>query len=304
MIYDNITQIIGKTPVIKLNKFSEENSAQIYLKLEMFNPGASIKDRIALNMILDAERKGLIKPGDKIVEPTSGNTGIGLALIAASKGYRLILTMPESASTERRKLLKAFGAELILTDEKSGMLGAIEKAVELSETEGYFMLQQFENPANPDIHRVTTALEILNDFPDGLDVFIAGVGTGGTLTGVGEALKDKFKNIKIIAVEPSSSAVLSGEEPNIHKIQGIGAGFIPDVLNTKIIDEVIKVTDEQAILSARELATKEGILCGISTGAAFYAAEQIAKKIGKNKKILAIAPDSGERYLSTSLFED
>lgn len=303
MIYTNIIQTIGNTPVVKLNNLVDKDYAEIYLKLEMFNPGASVKDRIAFNMIEDAEKSGLIKPGDVLIEPTSGNTGIGLALIAASKGYRLILTMPESATLERRKLLQAYGAEIVLTDGSNGMRGAINKAVELAETYNYYMLQQFKNLANPYIHRTLTAKEILNDFNNDLDVFVSGVGTGGTITGVGEILKQNIKSIKVIAVEPSSSAVLSGEEAGLHKIQGIGAGFVPEVLNMEIIDEIIKVTDEDAAKTSRELAKKEGILAGISSGAAVWAAISVAKKLGKGKKILTVAPDTGERYLSTPLFD-
>ena len=302
MIYDNILQTIGNTPIVRLNRMADENSAEIYLKLEMFNPGGSVKDRIGYNMIAEAEKAGLIKPGDTLIEPTSGNTGIGLALTAATKGYNLILTMPESMSLERRKLLQAYGAQIILTKASLGMEGAIEKAAELVAEKGYLMLQQFENMANPDAHRKTTAQEILKDFAQGLDAFVAGVGTGGTITGAGEILKEAIKGIKIFAVEPEESAVLSGAQAGPHMIQGIGAGFLPKALNTNIYDEIITVSSTQAFEAARELARKEGILAGISAGASLFAAMQVAKRLGKNKKVLAIIPDTGERYLSTTLF--
>jgi len=304
MIYDNILQTIGNTPVVRLNNMADENSAEVYLKLEMFNPGGSVKDRIGYNMVIDAEDKGLIKPGDTIIEPTSGNTGIGLALTAATKGYRLILTMPESMSLERRKLLQAYGARIILTKASLGMKGAIEKALELAAEKGYLLLQQFDNPANPEAHRKATAREILKDFGQGLDAFVAGVGTGGTITGVGESLKETLKNIKIIAVEPEESAVLSGEQPGPHMLQGLGAGFIPKTLNVDIYDEIIRVSSQAAFTMARELACKEGILAGISAGASLYAAMGVAKRLGKGKKVLTIIPDTGERYLSTTLFSD
>lgn len=304
MIYQNIIETIGKTPIVKLNNIIDANMAEIYLKVEMFNPGGSVKDRIAYHMIKVAEDQGLIKPGDTLVEPTSGNTGIGLALIAAAKGYGLVLTMPESMSVERRKLLKGYGATLVLTKAESGMKGAVDKAYELAEQEGYFILQQFTNPANPQIHRETTAKEILDDFRQGLDTFVAGVGTGGTITGVGQILKQHLKGLKAIAVEPEASPVLSGGQPGPHMIQGIGAGFIPEILDINVIDEIIKVKNEEAFDAARQLAQKEGIMAGISSGAVLYAAMIEAKKLGKGKKVLAVAPDTGERYLSTLLFEE
>jgi len=277
MLYDNILQTIGNTPIVKLNSMTDDNAADVYLKLEMFNPGGSVKDRIALSMIEDAEKKELIKPGDTIVEPTSGNTGIGLALTAGIKGYKLILTMPESMSLERRKLLQAYGAEIILTKASSGMKGAIEKAMELVTQKGYLMLQQFENPANPEVHRKTTSREILNDFGQDLDAFVVGVGTGGTISGVGEVLKENIDGIRIIAVEPEDSAVLSGQQPGPHMLQGIGAGFIPKTLNTDIYDDIVTVNNKAAFETAKELARKEGILAGISSGANLYAALEVAK---------------------------
>ena len=304
MLYDNILQTIGSTPIVKLNNLVESGRGEVYVKLEMFNPGGSVKDRIALNMIEDAEKKGLIKPGDTLIEPTSGNTGIGLALAAATKGYKLILTMPESMSLERRKLLGAYGAQIILTKAPLGMKGAIEKAKELVEKEGYFILQQFENPANPEIHRETTAKEILRDFGRDLQAFVAGIGTGGTITGVGEILKENIKDIQIIGVEPQDSAVLSGEKPGAHMIQGIGAGFIPETLNVNVYSEVLRVSNKDAFDTAKLLGKKEGILAGISTGANIYAALEVAKKLGPGQKVLTIAPDTGERYLSTTLFDD
>ena len=304
MLYDNILQTIGNTPIVKLNNMTEHDAAEIYLKLEMFNPGGSVKDRIALNMIENAEERGLIKPGDILIEPTSGNTGIGLALTAATKGYKLILTMPESMSLERRKLLKAYGAEIILTKAPLGMKGAIEKAKKLVEEQGYYMLQQFENLANPEAHKKTTAKEILSDFGKKLHAFVAGIGTGGTLSGVGEILKGEIKDLKVIGVEPQDSAVLSGDKPGAHMIQGIGAGFIPKTLNINIYERLIKVSNTAAFETARNLGKKEGILAGISAGANVYAAIQVAKELGKGKKILTVAPDTGERYLSTTLFND
>ncbi|WP_366922328.1 cysteine synthase A [Metallumcola ferriviriculae] len=304
MLYDNILETIGNTPTVRLGHMAEDAAAEVYLKLEMFNPGGSVKDRIACSMVEAAEKNGLIKPGDTMVEPTSGNTGIGLAMTAATKGYKLVLTMPESMSLERRKLLQAYGAEIILTPAPLGMNGAIEKAVELVEQKGYLMLQQFENPANPEAHRETTAQEILKDFGLDLHAFVAGVGTGGTISGVGEILKETISGIKIIAVEPEASAVLSGQEAGPHMIQGIGAGFIPKTLNVDIYDEVIKVSSKAALETARELARKEGILAGISAGANLYAALQVAERLGKGKKVLTIIPDTGERYFSTTLFGD
>ncbi|MEQ6359122.1 cysteine synthase A [Thermoanaerobacter thermohydrosulfuricus] len=305
MIANNVFELIGKTPVVKLNKIVEKEWAEIYLKLEFFNPGGSVKDRVAFSMIEKAEKEGKLKKGSVIIEPTSGNTGIGLAMVGAAKGYKVIIVMPDTMSMERRMLLAAYGAEVVLTPGKLGMEGAIKKAEELvRQNKNYFMPQQFENFANPLIHEETTAKEIIKDFNEGLDAFVAGVGTGGTITGVGKILKNKFSNIKIIAVEPYSAAVLSGKVPGPHKIQGIGAGFIPKVLDRNVIDEVIAVKDEDAFEVTRLLAKKEGILGGISTGASLWAAIEVAKKLGKGKKVLAIAPDSGERYLSTQLFRE
>jgi cysteine synthase A len=273
--------------------------------LELFNPGGSVKDRIALSMIEKAEESGELKAGGTIVEPTSGNTGIGLALIGAAKGYDVILTMPDSMSLERRKLLKAYGAELVLTPGDEGMPGAIDKAKELvEENDAYFMPQQFNNPANPEVHRTVTAEEFLDAMDGEIDAFVAGVGTGGTITGVGEVLKDKIENIKIVAIEPNNSSVISGGEPGPHMIQGIGAGFIPEVLNVDILDQVIQIENEEAMDMSRELAVKEGMLVGISSGAAVAAAIKVAKELGAGKKVVTIAPDTGERYLSTTLFKD
>ncbi|CDF57582.1 cysteine synthase A [Thermobrachium celere] len=304
MILNSIYEAIGKTPIVKLNNIVDKDSAEIYVKVEFFNPGGSVKDRIALNMIEEAEKEGLLKKGDTIIEPTSGNTGIGLAMVCAAKGYRLILVMPETMSIERRRILKAYGAELILTEGSKGMKGAVEKAIQLAEEKGYFMPMQFENIYNPKAHMKTTALEILDDMEGKIDMFIAGVGTGGTITGVGEVLKQKIKDIKIVAVEPKDSAVLSGGSPGPHKIQGIGAGFIPKILNRDVIDEIVAVSNEDAMEYARLLAKKEGILVGISSGAALYAAVLKAKELGKGKRIVVILPDTGERYLSTELFSE
>ncbi len=302
-IANSVAELVGQTPIVKLNRVVDENSAEVYLKLEYFNPGSSVKDRIALAMIEAAEEKGLIKPGvDTIIEPTSGNTGIGLAMIAAAKGYKAILVMPETMSLERRNLLRAYGAELVLTPGPDGMKGAIAKAEELVKEHGYFLPQQFENEANPEIHRKTTGKEIVEQM-DQLDAFVAGIGTGGTITGAGEVLRERFPEIKIYAVEPTDSPVLSGGKPGPHKIQGIGAGFVPSVLNTEIYEEIIKVGTEEAFAASRRVAREEGILGGISSGAAIYAALEIAKKLGKGKKVLAIIPDNGERYLSTALYQ-
>lgn len=299
----NITELIGDTPLVRLNKLTEHGNAEVYVKLEYFNPASSVKDRIALNMIETAEREGKLKPDSVIVEPTSGNTGIGLAMVAAAKGYKLILTMPETMSMERRSLLKAFGAELILTPGAEGMKGAIKAAEELiSQNPGYFMPQQFENPSNPEIHRQTTAREILNQTGGKLDAFVGGVGTGGTITGVGEVLKQQLPGIRIFAVEPAASPVLSGGQPGPHKIQGIGAGFIPKVLNRDVLDEIITVSNEEAMETVRKMARQEGILVGISSGAAIFAALKVAKELGPNKKVVAVAPDTGERYLSMDIF--
>jgi cysteine synthase A len=302
---NNITELIGETPMVKLNRIVERESADIYVKLESFNPGGSVKDRIANYMIEMAEKEGELQEGGTIIEPTSGNTGIGLAMIGAAKGYEVIMVMPDTMSLERRNLLKAYGAKLILTPGEKGMKGAIEKAAQLTENnKNYFMPQQFDNSNNPEIHTKTTAMEIMDQMDNDIDAFVAGVGTGGTITGVGQELKKKIEKIKIIAVEPINSPVLSGGTPSPHKIQGIGAGFIPNILDTKIYDDVFKIKDEDAMHTARLLATKEGILSGISSGAAVYAAIQLAKELGEGKKIVVIAPDTGERYLSTTLFRE
>jgi cysteine synthase len=304
-VYQSVVDIIGNTPIVKL-KSTDDNSAEIYVKLEYMNPGSSVKDRIAKAMIEAAEEQGLLKPGGTIVEPTSGNTGIGLAMVAAAKGYKTILVMPDTMSQERRKLLRAYGAELVLTPGSEGMGGAIRKAEELQKEHGYFMPQQFNNEANPIIHEKTTGPEIVEAMGDQLDAFVSGIGTGGTITGAGKVLKQHYKDIKIYAVEPSGSPILSQGKKGSHKIQGIGAGFVPKVLDTHIYDEVITVDDEQAFATAREVAKTDGVLCGISSGAAIYAARQVAKQLGKGKKVLAILPSNGERYLSTALynFED
>ncbi len=304
-IYDNVTQLIGKTPLVRLNNISQGAQAQLVAKLEYFNPGGSVKDRIGLNMIKKAEDKGLINKDTVVIEPTSGNTGIALAYVCAIKGYRLILTMPETMSIERRNLLKALGAELVLTPGGEGMTGAINKARQLADDIGNaFIPQQFDNPSNPEIHRLTTAQEIWEDTEGRVDVFVAGVGTGGTLTGVGEVLKSKRKDIKIVAVEPKDSPVLSGGSAGPHAIQGIGAGFIPEVLNTDIIDEIVKVDANDAFEMSRKLAKKEGILVGISSGACAYVGLQLANNpVNKGKLIVALLPDTGERYLSTPLFK-
>ncbi|CJN44407.1 cysteine synthase A [Streptococcus pneumoniae] len=286
-----------------MNRIVESDSADIYLKLEFMNPGSSVKDRIALAMIEDAEKKGLLKEGDTIIEPTSGNTGIGLAMVAAAKGYNAILVMPETMSIERRNLLRAYGAELVLTPGPEGMGGAIRKATELAKEHGYFIPQQFKNQSNPEIHRLTTGPEIIEQMGDQLDAFIAGIGTGGTITGAGEVLKEAYKDIKIYAVEPADSPVLSGGKPGPHKIQGIGAGFVPETLDVEVYDEIIQVKTEQAFEYARRVAKEEGILVGISSGAVIYAATEVAKKLGKGKKVLVIIPSNGERYLSTPLYQ-
>ncbi|MBS0000486.1 MAG: cysteine synthase A [Cyclobacteriaceae bacterium] len=305
MILDNILQTIGCTPVVKLNKLVSVHAAQVLLKIESFNPGGSVKDRIAFGMIEEAEQSGKLKKGMTIIEPTSGNTGIGLAMVAAVKGYSIIFTMPESMSEERKSVLAYLGARLVLTPGEEGMVGAVMKAQSMLEEGDYFMPQQFENEANPEIHRKTTALEILHDLNEmPLDYLVVGVGTGGTITGVGEVLREKFPDLVVVAVEPASSAVLSNEKPGSHKIQGIGAGFIPDILNLDIIDDVIKVENEDAIQMARELCRKEGIFAGISSGANVWAAVQVAEKIGRGKNVLTFLPDTGERYISTDLFSD
>ncbi|MFC7061784.1 cysteine synthase A [Halobacillus seohaensis] len=302
-IANNVSELVGQTPMVKLNGSAEENSADIYLKLEYMNPGSSVKDRIALSMIEAAEESGELKDGDTIVEPTSGNTGIGIAMIAAAKGYRTVLVMPDTMSQERRNLLRAYGAELVLTPGADGMKGAIKKASELEEKHGYYMPQQFNNQANVAVHEKTTGPEIVEQMGDQLDAFVSGIGTGGTITGAGKVLKEKYPDVKIYAIEPEGSAILSGGQPGPHKIQGIGAGFVPGILNTEIYDEVSLVSTEDAYAAAREAARKDGILGGVSSGAAIHVAKQVAKQLGKGKKVVAIIPSNGERYLSTPLYQ-
>ena len=297
--FSDITQLIGKTPLVQLKKFSRPDGAAIFAKVEYFNPGGSVKDRICLNMILEAERQGRLRAGSTIVESTSGNTGIGLALVAAIRGYKLILVMPESMSMERASLLSSYGAKLVLTPAWEGMRGAIREAESIMEQNtGYFMPDQFSNPANPEIHRKTTAIEIIEAMEGPIDAFVVGVGTGGTITGVGEVLKSKNPNVQIVAVEPSASAVLSGGEPGPHKIQGIGAGFIPKVLNRTIIDRIITVTDDESYRTAKLLAKEEGLLVGISAGSNVLAAQKVAKTLGPGKQVVTMLPDTGERYIS------
>lgn len=306
-IKNSLTELIGHTPLLALRRWAKQQqlAAEIVAKVEYFNPGGSVKDRVALSMITDAEEKGLLKPGALIIEPTSGNTGVGLAWVASVKGYRLILTMPETMSLERRNLLKALGAQLVLTPGSEGMGGAIRKAQEIqAETPGSLILQQFENPANPLAHERTTAEEIWQDTDGQIDIFVASVGTGGTLTGTARGLKKKNPNIRIVAVEPAGSPVLSGGKAGPHKIQGIGAGFIPKILDTSLIDQIIPVTDEDAMRTSRELSATEGLLVGISSGAATFAAREIAKEeANQGKRIVVLLPDTGERYLSTELFQ-
>ncbi|OPX48638.1 cysteine synthase A [Clostridium thermobutyricum] len=302
MIYNNIIEMIGNTPILKVSNLTDENSAEVYVKLEKFNVGGSVKDRAALGMIEKAEELGVLKEGSVIVEPTSGNTGIAIAMVGKLKGYKVIIVMPDTMSQERRSLIKAYGAELILTEGSKGMKGAIEKANELGKKDGYFIPQQFENVANPQKHYETTAEEIYKDIPD-LDYFIAGVGTGGTITGIAKNLKNKLPNLKVIAVEPENSQVLSGGEPGPHKIQGIGAGFVPSIYEEKYVDEVRTVSDEDAYDIAKRFGIEEGALVGISSGAAIKVALDLAKKVGKGKKILVIAPDGGEKYISTGLYD-
>ena len=305
-IAKQLTELIGQTPLLELNKFSKSHGIEtpIIAKVEFFNPGGSVKDRIALAMIEDAEKKGLLKPGATIIEPTSGNTGVGLALVAAVKGYKLVLTMPETMSIERRNLVKAYGAEVKLTSGAAGMADAIKAAEELRDaTPGSIILQQFENPANPQKHYDTTGVEVWEQTGGDIDIFVAGVGTGGTLSGIGKRLKEKNPNIKIVAVEPKSSAVLNGQPSGPHKIQGIGAGFIPKTYNGDVVDEIFDVENDDAIRTGRQLAREEGLLVGISSGAAAFAASEIAKRPeNKGKKIVALLPDTGERYLSTVLY--
>ncbi|GAA4721630.1 cysteine synthase A [Brevibacillus fulvus] len=305
-VANSIIELIGSTPLVKLNRIVDDQSADIYLKLEFYNPGSSVKDRIGLAMIEAAEKEGRIKPGDTIIEPTSGNTGIGLAMVAAAKGYRAILVMPETMSMERRNLLRAYGAELVLTPGPEGMAGAIRRAEEIvKENPSYFMPQQFKNLANPQVHRETTGKELVEQGKElgGIDAFVAGIGTGGTITGAGQVLKEAYPEIRIVAVEPADSPVLSGGKPGPHKLQGLGAGFVPDILDTNIYDEIIQVKTEEAFDTARRVAREEGILGGISSGAAIYAAQQVAKRLGKGKKVVVVIPSNGERYLSTPLYQ-
>ncbi|AUZ04884.2 cysteine synthase A [Vitreoscilla sp. C1] len=306
-IANNVTELVGNTPLVKLNRVTDGAEANVYAKLEFFNPGSSVKDRIAVAMLDAAEKSGKINQNTTIVEPTSGNTGIGLAMVCAARGYKLIITMPETMSRERRMLMRAYGAELVLTPGPEGMGGAIAKAKELAEAnpDSFFIPQQFENPANPEVHRNTTALEIWNDTDGQVDIVIAGVGTGGTITGVGEVLKEKNPNIQIIAVEPAASPVLSGGAKGPHPIQGIGAGFVPAILNTDAYNEIVQVPNEAAFETARAVGSQEGVLVGISSGAAVWAAVQVAKRPeNKGKNIVVIIPSNGERYLSTALFEN
>ncbi|KAF1301184.1 cysteine synthase A [Enterococcus sp. JM9B] len=303
-VHQSITELIGHTPIVKLNNLVPEGAADVYVKLEFFNPGSSVKDRIALSMIEKAESEGKLHPGDTIIEPTSGNTGIGLSMVGAAKGYRVVIVMPDTMSIERRKLMQAYGAELVLTPGAEGIKKSIETAKELVKEHGYFLPLQFENPANPDIHEKTTGKEIQEAFGvQGLDAFVAGIGTGGTITGAGRELKRVYPQIHIYGVEPAESAILEGGSPGPHKIQGIGTGFVPDTLDTSVYDKVLAVTSDDAMATAREMGTKEGILVGISSGAAINAALKVAKELGAGKRVLAIVPDNGERYLSTALYQ-
>lgn len=304
MIYQNAIELVGGTPLLKVNGFDAENRAEVYVKLEKMNPAGSTKDRAALGMLEEAEKKGLLKEGSVIIEPTSGNTGIALAMLGKAKGYRVIIVMPESMSQERRALIKAYGAELVLTEAAAGMKGAIKKAGEIKEEVGdlAFIPQQFMNKANPNKHYQTTAKEIFEDLPD-VDAFVVGVGTGGTISGFGQYAKDHGKNVKIVAVEPSTSAVLSGENPGPHKIQGIGAGFVPDNYRGEFVHEILKVSTEDAFNTAKTFGQEEGILIGISSGANLYGALEVAKKLGAGKKVVTVAPDGGEKYISMGLFD-
>ena len=302
-IYHNITELIGNTPIVKLNRLVPEGAADVYVKLEAFNPGSSVKDRIALSMIETAEQEGLIQPGATIVEATSGNTGIGLSWVGAAKGYKVVIVMPETMSVERRKIIQAYGAELVLTPGSEGMKGAIAKAEEIAKERNGWLPLQFNNPANPEVHERTTGAEIIAAFGEkGLDAFVSGVGTGGTISGVSHALKKVNPNIQVYAVEADESAILSGEKPGPHKIQGISAGFIPETLDTQAYDGIVRVTSDQALDLGRRVGGQEGFLVGISSAAAIYAALEVAKKLGTGKKVLALAPDNGERYLSTALY--
>lgn len=304
-IYNSVTELIGKTPIVKLNKIVPEDSADVFVKLEFFNPGGSVKDRIALSMIEKAEHDGLLKPGDTIIEPTSGNTGIGLSMVGVAKGYKVIIVMPETMSIERRLLMKGYGAELILTPGADGISGSIREAERLAKENGYFFPLQFENEANPLVHEKTTGPEIHQAFGvNGLDAFVAGIGTGGTITGAGRELKRVYPKIELIGVEPAESAILEGKEAGPHKIQGIGTGFVPKTLDTSVYDKVLSISGDEAMETAREVGRKEGILVGISSGAAIAAALKVAKELGKGKKVLAVVPDNGERYLSTALYQE
>ncbi|MQS51828.1 cysteine synthase A [Companilactobacillus mishanensis] len=303
-IAENITELIGSTPIVKLNKVVPEDAADVFVKLEFFNPGSSIKDRIALAMVEAAEKAGKLKPGDTIVEPTSGNTGIGLSLVASAKGYHLIIMMPDTMSVERRKLMQGYGTELVLTPGSEGMGGAIKRAQDLADEKGYFLPMQFSNPANPEIHELTTGKEIISAFgDDGVDAFVAGVGTGGTLTGVSHALTKRYPDVTIYALEAAESPLLKEGKTGKHKIQGISAGMIPDTLDQKSYSDIVEVTSDQAIDMAQKVSRNEGFLPGISAGANIYGAIEIAKKLGKGKKVVTVAPDNGERYLSTDLFK-
>ncbi|HFU5875138.1 cysteine synthase A [Enterococcus faecium] len=304
-IYNSVTELIGKTPIVKLNKIVPEDSADVFVKLEFFNPGGSVKDRIALSMIEKAEHDGLLKPGDTIIEPTSGNTGIGLSMVGVAKGYKVIIVMPETMSIERRLSMKGYGAELILTPGADGISGSIREAERLAKENGYFLPLQFENEANPLVHEKTTGPEIHQAFGvNGLDAFVAGIGTGGTITGAGRELKRVYPKIELIGVEPAESAILEGKEAGPHKIQGIGTGFVPKTLDTSVYDKVLSISGDEAMETAREVGRKEGILVGISSGAAIAAALKVAKELGKGKKVLAVVPDNGERYLSTALYQE